>query len=462
MTFHIKPNQINEYNPHLGDARFDTTSIQYNPDRANEYTETMRQRTANNGRPLVIDLDENNPAGSGLTDKNAADLRKRVLYDVYFSGGSIEWYFGYHNLPLGGDMRTEDFRTREDMYRYMWYARDFMQKNLPFWEMQPNDGLLSGESGAFGGGQVFFKAGEVYAVYLPDASPSGTLSLAPGNYTKRWYNPRTGQFVGAATNVSGGSVALGNPPNSSNEDWVVLFTGDGGTGGDNIPPTASFTAPFDGQNLSVGDNLTVDVDANDADGSVSNVRLFLNDVFVRQENITPYLWGDRDQDAALKNLAEGTYTLKAVVTDNDNATTEESIQFTVGTVAEPKTLNFNATDDAYLQSGNRQNINILRVESGRRVASDPGNGVINVYRGVGNNWNENNLNASNAPTKGALLGSLSGAWNDGSQYSFELDSSVATNGAVSLILEMESGGNDTAFSSSEGSVSPELEVTFTP
>ena len=56
-------------------------------------------------------MDENNPAGEGLTDANAADLRKRVLYDVYFSGGNLEWYAGYHGLPLGGDLRLEDFRT---------------------------------------------------------------------------------------------------------------------------------------------------------------------------------------------------------------------------------------------------------------------------------------------------------------------------------------------------------------
>ena len=46
-------------------------------------------------------------------------MRRRALYDVYFSGGNIEWYLGYFPLPPGGDLRTEDFRTREEMWDYM-------------------------------------------------------------------------------------------------------------------------------------------------------------------------------------------------------------------------------------------------------------------------------------------------------------------------------------------------------
>ena len=43
----------------------------------------------NNQTPMVVVLD------------NGDELR-----------GHIEWYAGYHSLPLGGDMRLEDFRTR--------------------------------------------------------------------------------------------------------------------------------------------------------------------------------------------------------------------------------------------------------------------------------------------------------------------------------------------------------------
>ena len=170
-------------------------------------------------------MDENT---GGLTDTNADDLRKRVLYDVYFSGGNIEWYAGYHDLPLGGDMRMEDFSTRETMWTYMAHARRFLQIYVPFWQMSPNDELLTGEAGDYGGGEVFAKAGDTYAVYLPAANPSGTLDLSGASpsddFETRWYNPRTGQFQGTVGAVTGGSpIELGTPPGDPAADWVILI-----------------------------------------------------------------------------------------------------------------------------------------------------------------------------------------------------------------------------------------------
>ena len=210
------------YDPLLGDETFDASSIQFSPANADEFVETWRQKTADAGRPWVIDMDEVGSALVGLSDTNAATLRRAVLYPVYFSGGNIEWYFGYHPLPLGGDMRTEDFRTREEMYRYMRYAREMMQEQLPFWEMIPADELHSTP-----GAQVFAKAADTYAVYLSDARQSGTLTVAPGNYRQRWFNPRNGVFEGTATTVSASAqnpdLTLGSAPNTQGQDWVIVF-----------------------------------------------------------------------------------------------------------------------------------------------------------------------------------------------------------------------------------------------
>ncbi|MEM7256361.1 MAG: putative collagen-binding domain-containing protein, partial [Pseudomonadota bacterium] len=159
------------------------------------------------------------PAPKGLTPDNTDELRKTVLYPIYFSGGNIEWYFGYHRLPLGGDMRTEDFRTREDMYRYTRIARHMMQDELPFWAMQPADDLYSGNTSA----EVFAQTGNVYAVYLADASDTGTLTVEPGQYTLRWFNPRNGEYTGDTQSIlAEDTIALGAAPADANEDWVVL------------------------------------------------------------------------------------------------------------------------------------------------------------------------------------------------------------------------------------------------
>ncbi|MCA9110085.1 MAG: hypothetical protein KDA52_09075, partial [Planctomycetaceae bacterium] len=110
-------------------------------------------------------------------------------------------------------------------------ARTFMSEQLPFWEMEPNDGLMQ-DSSEFEGlknqvqAQVFAKAGEIYAIYLPCASNTGTLDLRdhPQRFQQQWFNPRTGDFVGPEALVEGGRlVPLGKPPNDPSEDWVVLF-----------------------------------------------------------------------------------------------------------------------------------------------------------------------------------------------------------------------------------------------
>ena len=222
ITVHTNPNDFRDYQVLVGDPRFSATAIQYSPDSAGSVVETWRTNSANAGRPWVLDMDENNPAGSGLTRTNASDLRKRVLYDVFFSGGNIEWYLG------GEDQSLEDFRSREEMWRYMWYARSFMETNLPFWDMTPADSLLSGETADYGGGQVFTKQGSVYAVYFPNANQTGSLDLISESgkiFTKSWFNPRTGLFEGTTSTVDGGaSLVIGTPPSKQTEDWVLLLT----------------------------------------------------------------------------------------------------------------------------------------------------------------------------------------------------------------------------------------------
>jgi len=96
--------------------------------------------------------------------------------------------------------------------------------------MEPADELLTEESIYSGktckhDGQVFAKKGECYALYLPTAKQTGVLDLkgAEGEFTKRWYNPRTGKFEGVPENITGGNkLKMGLAPGTPNEDWVVF------------------------------------------------------------------------------------------------------------------------------------------------------------------------------------------------------------------------------------------------
>ena len=215
----------------LGSEVFEATSIQFSIENAGRFVEDWRMNSRDAGRPWIIDLDEVGPAGVGLTDTNADALRRDVLYPVYFSGGQLEWYFGYHTLPLGGDVRTEDFRTRESMYRYMRIAREFLQ-TLPFAEMEPADALFM--SASEDPVEVFSTSG-VYALYLPDSSVSGDLSVEEGTYDIVGFNPRTGvygeirrQQIETTLTIDSAQIdadlsQMLTVNNEAGTDWVVLL-----------------------------------------------------------------------------------------------------------------------------------------------------------------------------------------------------------------------------------------------
>jgi hypothetical protein len=204
--------------PFLGDKRFSITSFQYYKEIAGwgREVEKWRKKTADAGRPLPICLDE----VRWTTPDNQAEQRKDLVWPTLLSGGHIE-HFLYERLD------TEDFRQFENLWLWTWYARKFMEENLPFYEMEPHDELLGGAAASDPRSQVFAKVGEVYAVYLADGSQGASIDLpAPqSKLEKRWYNPRTGEFEGTATILTARkSTDLGEPPGSPPEDWVILFT----------------------------------------------------------------------------------------------------------------------------------------------------------------------------------------------------------------------------------------------
>ena len=146
-SVHTHPNDVAIYEALYGDPLFDAASVQYLPQSANEMTHLVRGLSSASGRKWIIDMDENGMWDVGLSGSNATEMRQEVLYDVLFSNGGIEWYCGYHPLPLGGDVRIENFRTREEMWRYSRIAREFLEDHFnlaraPPWRPPRSDGRL--------------------------------------------------------------------------------------------------------------------------------------------------------------------------------------------------------------------------------------------------------------------------------------------------------------------------------
>ena len=275
IAVHTHINQFYRYGEIVGDSRYSASSIQYDAQYAGQFVEQWRTNSANAGHPWVLDMDENT---NGLTSATTVERRKQILYDVLFSGGNIEWYFGYHPQPEGGDIDAGDFRQRETMWKQMRLARELMQNELPFWKMEPADWRVTKDSDAYGGAEVFALTGESYAIYLPQATGAEVLNTGrvDGRFGQRWFDPRTGQMILGSQQLSANdALALGAPPYATGDDWVVLISRLDQPEEQSPASQLNNDAPrFDSlpeRTVTVGEQVFITLTATDSDGTFPSV-----------------------------------------------------------------------------------------------------------------------------------------------------------------------------------------------
>ncbi|MCK8522950.1 glycosyl hydrolase family 18 protein [Aquimarina sp. D1M17] len=97
------------------------------------------------------------------------------------------------------------------------------------------------------------------------------------------------------------------------------------TGGGNITPTVTITSPTNNTEYNAGDNVTIEANANDSDGTITKVEFYAGTTFLGEDSTAPYsyTW----QDAPL-----GPYTLVAKVYDNEGASATSSVAIIVGDI----------------------------------------------------------------------------------------------------------------------------------
>ncbi|MBP2833220.1 DUF5060 domain-containing protein [Aquimarina sp. U1-2] len=311
------------------------------------------------GRKWAVACDEPGDATHAIRpDNNAAnshtDGRKNAIWATLLAGGwGNEWYFGYENAH--SDLSLQDFRSRDKWWDYTRYAIQFFElANLPLTQMR-NDNSLSSS----GNDYCYAKAGEAYVVYLKNGGSSNlNLNGHSGKFTVKWYDPRNGGSLqnGSVRSINGGgNRSIGNAPNNSNKDWVILITKEGADTGENEAPSVAFTTPSG--NITVQEeytDLAITVNASDSDGTISNVRLYVDGNLIRQENIAPYNWGIEDNTAELLGLSVGEHIFKAVATDDDGATSEDTFTLKVereGTTTAPQVSFKGISEDITVQEG---------------------------------------------------------------------------------------------------------------
>jgi predicted phage tail protein len=97
----------------------------------------------------------------------------------------------------------------------------------------------------------------------------------------------------------------------------------------NVPPTVSLTAPGNGATFAAPASISLGATAADTDGSVAKVDFYNGNALLGTDTSSPYTF-------SWSNVAAGSYTLKAVATDNSGAaTTSNSITVTVNANTPP-------------------------------------------------------------------------------------------------------------------------------
>ncbi|WP_420593722.1 cellulase family glycosylhydrolase [Deinococcus sp.] len=97
----------------------------------------------------------------------------------------------------------------------------------------------------------------------------------------------------------------------------------------NVAPTVRLTAPANNATFPAGTtSISLTATASDSDGSVASVKFYRGNTLIATDTSAPYA-------ASLTGLSAGSYSVRAVATDNKGATTQSSANFTIAGTTPP-------------------------------------------------------------------------------------------------------------------------------
>lgn len=230
LVMHTFPNKDDRYEELIGNqSPLTGASLQLSHPEFNDVHPRVlkwRQKSNATGKKWALAVDEPGKADIALLpdseDPEHNYARSRAMWGTLMAGGyGVEWYFGY--ASPNSDLTCQDFRSRDLFWDQNRHALQFFNNYIPFWEMAPNDKLISNRPA-----YCLVKEGEVYAIYSESNADTVLVNLGNShqNFQIKWFDPRNGGELqnGSIDKVNAtGIVSLGNPPSNAEKDWVILL-----------------------------------------------------------------------------------------------------------------------------------------------------------------------------------------------------------------------------------------------
>ena len=245
---HSTPPSKDKLLPALVDSSMDGVSFQIDTrtqvfDEIIKWREYSQKATSKNGKagPWLISMDEIGMWYTGAKvdadDPSHDSLRQHVLWPTFLANGAgVEWYAGGRQPQ--NDLNLEDFRTRQSLWRISNIAKDFIQNNVPIWDMHPVRYPKDIEVLIAGYGDIEDKVRRASSVYAAKnqrhflayviEKDSIEVDMPSGEYQKTLLDPISGEILTqqnininqASTTIKWSSMTSSIEA-SQNKDWVL-------------------------------------------------------------------------------------------------------------------------------------------------------------------------------------------------------------------------------------------------
>ncbi|GAA4115003.1 hypothetical protein GCM10022393_14910 [Aquimarina addita] len=217
---------------------------------------------------------------------------------------------------------------------------NFVTQSCPSWNIIPCDDSVENQNPSVSitspnNGQSY-QEGDNIIINTNASDPDGSItkvefyngSVKLGEDSSSPYQYNINNAQAGTYNLTVKAIDNDGASTTSDSTNVIVSSN---TGGENQAPVVSFETPSGDSTVNEGYSLYVKVNASDSDGSIANVKLYIDDNLVRQESFDPYEWGHATSPNPneVNNVGMGTHVFKAIATDNQGATSETTFTLTV-------------------------------------------------------------------------------------------------------------------------------------